>query len=156
MVSRQKIHLNIWLFSFTFNRNSCLYDSLALFHSPLSQDFMCALILPTILSLTKLTLLAVITTYYCSIGDYIISSVMHTFWLVLTDDLLEDRHIDDNSAWFKLDCSMILWTNHKSLLSIATNHFASCCMDNRLSQSAIFMSVKVAKFEIKRRFFLIF
>ena len=28
MVSRQKIHLNIWLFSFTFNRNSCLYDSL--------------------------------------------------------------------------------------------------------------------------------
>ena len=26
---------------------------------------------------------------------YIISSVMHTFWLVLTYDLLEDRHIDD-------------------------------------------------------------
>ena len=25
---------------------------------------------------------------------YIISSVMHTFWLVLTYDLLEDRHID--------------------------------------------------------------
>ena len=26
---------------------------------------------------------------------YIISSVMHTFWLVLTYDLLEDRRIDD-------------------------------------------------------------
>ena len=30
-----------------------------------------------------------------SIALYIISSVMHTFWLVLTDDLLEDRCIDD-------------------------------------------------------------
>ena len=27
--------------------------------------------------------------------NYIISSVMHAFWLVLTCDLLEDRHIDD-------------------------------------------------------------
>ena len=26
---------------------------------------------------------------------YIITSVMHSFWLVLTYDLLEDRHIDD-------------------------------------------------------------
>ena len=26
---------------------------------------------------------------------YVISSVMHAFWLVLTDDLLEDRRIDD-------------------------------------------------------------
>ena len=34
----------------------------------------------------------------CTLGsvlNYIISSVMHTFWLVLTHDLLEDRHIDE-------------------------------------------------------------
>ena len=30
-----------------------------------------------------------------SIEHYIISSVMHAFWLVLTYDLLEDRRIDD-------------------------------------------------------------
>ena len=30
-----------------------------------------------------------------SISYYIISSVMHAFWLVLTNDLLEDRRIDD-------------------------------------------------------------
>ena len=29
------------------------------------------------------------------IGIYIVSSVMHAFWLVLTYDLLEDRRIDD-------------------------------------------------------------
>ena len=33
--------------------------------------------------------------YFLVVVVYIISSVMHTFWLVLTDDLLEDRHIDD-------------------------------------------------------------
>ena len=30
-----------------------------------------------------------------SISYYIISSVVHAFWLVLTDELLEDRRIDD-------------------------------------------------------------
>ena len=30
-----------------------------------------------------------------TIGIYIISSLMHAFWLVLTYDLLEDRRIDD-------------------------------------------------------------
>ena len=34
-------------------------------------------------------------TCKCMINIYIISSVMHAFWLVLTYDLLEDRHIDD-------------------------------------------------------------
>ena len=32
---------------------------------------------------------------HTSITYYIISSVMHVFWLVLTYDWLEDRHIDD-------------------------------------------------------------
>ena len=29
----------------------------------------------------------------CNVGNYIISSVMHAFWLALTYDLLEDRRI---------------------------------------------------------------
>ena len=78
---------------------------------------------------------------------------MHTFWLVLTYDLLEDRHIGDNSARFKFDRCVILWTNHNSLLSRATNQFSSFCIDNRLHQSAIFVCVKVVKYEIKRLFF---
>ena len=74
---------------------------------------------------------------------------MHTFWLVLTYDLLKDRRIDDDNARFNFDSCVILWTNHNSLLSIATNQFASFCIDNRLRQSAIFVSVTVAKFGIK-------
>ena len=52
---------------------------------------------------------------------------MHAFWLVLTYDLLEDRRIDDDSTRFKFDSCVILWTNDNSLLSIATNQFASFC-----------------------------
>ena len=78
---------------------------------------------------------------------------MHPFWLVLTHDLLEDRCIDDYGARFKFDSCMILSTNHKSLLSIATNQCSSFCIDNRLRQSSIFVSFKEAKFEIKRFFF---
>ena len=66
---------------------------------------------------------------------------MHAFELVLTYDLLEDRCTDDNGA-------------HDS--AIATNQFASFCIDSRLCQSTIFVSVKLAKFEIKRLFFRIF
>ena len=58
---------------------------------------------------------------------------MNAFWLVLTYDLLEvRRRIDDDSARFKFDSCVILWTNHNPLLSIATNYFASFCIDNRL------------------------
>ena len=46
---------------------------------------------------------------------------MHAFWLVLTYDLLEDWRVDDESARFKFGSCVILWTNHNSLLSIATN-----------------------------------
>ena len=84
---------------------------------------------------------------------YIISSVMLAFWLVFTYDLLEDRGIDDDSARLKFYSCVILWTNHNSSLRKATNQFASFCMDNRLPQSAIFVFVKLAKFEIKRPFF---
>ena len=49
-----------------------------------------------------------------------------------------------------------IWTNHNSLLSIATNQFASFFIDIRSRHCLIFMSVKVAKFEIKRNFFGIF
>jgi len=77
---------------------------------------------------------------------------MHTFWLVLMIYLRPDWRIDDDSARFKFDSCVILWTNQNSLLSIETNQFASFCIKNRLRQSAIFVSVKVAKFEIKRLF----
>ena len=70
--------------------------------------------------------------------------------MALTHGLLEDRRTDEDSAGFKFDSCVIFWTNHNSLLSIATNQFASFCKDNSLRQSAIFVSVKVAKFEIKR------
>ena len=45
----------------------------------------------------KCFLLHLLVRFYIelSINYYIISSVMHAFWLVLTYDLLEDRHIDD-------------------------------------------------------------
>ena len=69
---------------------------------------------------------------------------------------LELHCTDDDSARFKFDSCVILRTNYNSLLSIATNQFASFCIANRLRQSAIFVSVKVAKFEIKRFLFHIF
>ena len=77
---------------------------------------------------------------------------MRAFWLVLSCELLKDRRIDDDSTRFKFDSCVILWTNHNSLLSIATNQFPSFCIGNKSLQSAIFVSVKVSKFEIKRFF----
>ena len=74
---------------------------------------------------------------------------MRAFWLVVTYDLLEERRIMTTALNnFKFDSCMIRWTNQNSLLSIATNQFASFCIDYRLRQSAIFVSVKVVKFEI--------
>ena len=111
-----------------------------------------------VLQMVKGVVLTMVTGYseVGAIISYIISSVIHAFWLVLTYDLLEDRCIDDDSTWFKFDSCVILWINHNSLLSIATNQFTSFCIDNRLCQSAIFMSVKVAKFEIKGLFFSVY
>ena len=87
---------------------------------------------------------------------YIITQFILAFWLVLAYDLLEDRRMDNDNARFKLDRCVILWTNHNSLLSIATNQFASFCIDNRSRQSAICASVKVVKFEIKKGFFSVY
>ena len=58
---------------------------------------------------------------------YIISSVMHAFWLVLTYDLLEDRHIDD----------VIIKTFLNSLL-YKTNRFqvAVCLLSNRSQRTS--------------------
>ena len=81
---------------------------------------------------------------------------MHAVWLGLTYDLLEDKRKDDDGARFKFVCDVILWTNHNYLPRLATYQFASFCIDNRLRQSAIFVSVKVAKFEMKRLLFHIF
>jgi len=37
---------------------------------------------------------------HLSKSNYIITQVILAFWLVLAYDLLEDRRIDDDSAWF--------------------------------------------------------
>ena len=37
------------------------------------------------------------------------------------------------------------WTNHNSLVHLATNEIASVCADNRLRQMAFFVFVKVCK-----------
>ena len=66
-----------------------------------------------------------------SISSYIITQVILAFWLVLAYDLLEDRRIDDNSTRFKF---FLIWTNHNSLLSIATNQFPSFYIDIRSRQ----------------------
>ena len=76
---------------------------------------------------------------------------MHSGWF----SLMIYWRTDDDRAQFKFDSYMILLTNHNFLLSIATNQFTSFCIDNRLRQSAIFVSVKMKKFKIKRLFFSI-
>ena len=65
--------------------------------------------------------------------------------------------------YYRTDASMtttlhssLAGINHNSLLSIATNQFPSLYIDSRLRQGAIFVSVKVAKFEIKTVSFRIF
>ena len=78
---------------------------------------------------------------------------MHAFWLVLTYDLLEDRRIYDDSARFKFDSWVILWTNHNSLLSIATNQFASLCIDNNLRQRFNFCVCQSGEIWNKKAFF---
>jgi len=60
---------------------------------------------------------------------YIITQVILAFWLILAYDLLEDRRIDDDSARFNFFLIFWIWTNHNSLLSIATNQFALFCTD---------------------------
>ena len=52
--------------------------------------------------------------------------------------------------------SSLTGTNHNSLLSVATNQFASFCIDNRMRQGTMIVSVKVAKFEIKTLFFFVY
>ena len=67
---------------------------------------------------------------------YIITQVILEFWLVLAYDLLEDRRIDDDSTRFNFFefFEFWIWTNHTSLLSLATNQFASFCIDIRSRQ----------------------
>ena len=81
-------------------------------------------LLPTYHSfvLTLFWRLSVICYWLCSI-----SSVMHTFWLVLTYDLLEDRRIDD----------VIIKTFFNSLL-YKTNRFqvAVCLFSDWYGQAA--------------------
>ena len=67
-------------------------------------------------------IIIIITRMYLHMCDIILYNKL---WLVLTYDLLKDGCIDDDRARFKFDSCVILWTYHNSLLSIATNQFAS-------------------------------
>jgi len=63
--------------------------------------------------------------------NYTITQVILAFWLVLACDLLKDRCIDDSSTRFN-------FLNFKfepiTILCIATNQFASFCIDIRSRQ----------------------
>ena len=82
-------------------------------------------------------------TCKCMINiNYIISSVMHAFWLVLTYDLLEDRHIDDviiktflilydiKPIDFKLlcICSVIHHRGRQNVVRTSVTHSAAPCV----------------------------
>ena len=72
---------------------------------------------------------------------WVIHSVLCMFWLVLSYDLLKDRHIDDDSPQFKFhSCMISLNLSEWLLICKATNECASFCMDNRLHNMAIFTS----------------
>ena len=64
----------------------------------------------------------------------IVTQVNLAFWLVVAYDLLEDRRIDDESAQFKIFWILNLKFNQNSFRSIATNQFASFCIDIRSHQ----------------------
>ena len=70
--------------------------------------------------------------YLLFIYYYIITQVILAFWLVLACDLWEDRRIDDDSARFKFFWSF--WILNLNQSGIATNQFASFCMDIRSRQ----------------------
>ena len=91
------------------------------------------------------------------ITNYIITQVILAFWLILTYDLLEDRRIDDDSAWFifVLIFELWIWTTHNSLLSIATNQFASFCTDTR-SRQCYFHVCQSGKIWNKKAFFSVY
>ena len=78
---------------------------------------------------------------------YIITHFILTFWLVLAYDLLEDRRI----ILFSFFEFWIL-TNHNSLLSIATNQFASVFIDIR-SRQCYFRVCQKGKIWNERAFF---
>ena len=64
--------------------------------------------------------------------------------MVLAYDLLEDRRIDDDSSRIKF---------FEFFFNFEFEPITILCLDIRSLYSAIFVSEKVAKFEIKRHFF---
>ena len=88
---------------------------------------------------------------------YIIIPVILALWLVLAYDLLEDRRIDDDSARFNFFqiFEFWIWTNHNSLLSIATNQFASFYIDIR-SRQCYFRVCQRSEIWNKKAFFSVY
>jgi len=69
--------------------------------------------------------------YNTPIWFWVIHSVLCMFWLVLSYDLLKDRHIDDDDGpQFKFhSCMISLNLSEWLLICKATNECASFCMD---------------------------
>ena len=81
---------------------------------------------------------SVICCTLCSVLNYIISLVVHAFWLVLTHDLLEDRRIDEviiktNSILYYIKqidsklpcvCSVIDHRVHQNVVRTSVRHLA--------------------------------
>ena len=82
---------------------------------------------------------SVICCTLCSVLNYIISLVVHAFWLVLTHDLLEDRRIDEviiktNSILYYIKqidsklpcvCSVIDHRVHQNVVRTSVTHSAA-------------------------------
>ena len=83
-----------------------------------------------------------VTLYLSTTGFYIISSVMHAFWLVLTYDLLEDRRIDDvivktffNSLLYKTSRFQVAVNRRTAIWNL----FVKYTVNARLSLTGIFL-----------------
>ena len=81
--------------------------------------------------------------------------------LIGSYDLLKDRRVHDDSARFKFESWVILWTNQNALIRKATNEFASFCVDTRLGQTAIFTilpkweRIRSTRFHVKQANFCV-
>ena len=102
---------------------------------------------------TKRWMLVKVMMMRWSINFYIITLVILAFWLVLAYVLLEDRRTDDDSARFKFFWNLNL---HQSQFFAKHSNQSVRFIFYGHHVSAIFVSVKVAKFEIKGQFFYVF
>ena len=86
-----------------------------------------------------------LTCWLCYKACYIITQNTLAFWLVLAYDLLEDRRIDDDSAWFKFFLIFLILNlnqsqffakhNNQSVRFIFYTHKITSVLNFRVCQS---------------------